>query len=72
MRWCSHCDVDRARRRDGVCDACNAYRSKYGRLPPAGVVRRRLERREERRLATMRDVAARFVYNSSQSGRSVG
>lgn len=47
--WCVHCDLDRSRRRDGVCDACNSYRAKYGSLPGWTVLQRRVERRDRRR-----------------------
>lgn len=50
QRWCVHCDLDESRRCDGICDACNTYRAKYGHLPGPAVLLRRLERREQARL----------------------
>lgn len=49
-RWCGHCDIDLSERRDGVCQACAAYRRKYGELPSIDVVARRVERRDTARL----------------------
>lgn len=31
---CKHCDNRMARREDGICDPCHAYRDHYGLLPP--------------------------------------
>lgn len=50
-RWCQHCDIDRARTSDGVCQACAVYRRKYGQLPSQTVLHRRMLRREDARLA---------------------
>lgn len=47
--WCSHCDVEPRSRRDGLGQACAAYRRKYGRLPGPDVLRRRVERADEAR-----------------------
>ena len=52
-RWCAHCDARPSRRADGVCDACNAYRHKYGQLPPDDVLVRRQRRQDERRFEAM-------------------
>lgn len=49
-RWCTHCDLETTRRRNGLCGACNAYQHKYGQLPSEHVVARRLHRRELKRL----------------------
>lgn len=49
-QWCTHCDLEQTRRRNGLCGACNAYQHKYGQLPSEHVVARRLHRREQRRL----------------------
>lgn len=46
-RWCSHCDLAPSRRTNGLCDACNSYLGKLGRLPSQQVIRRRVERAVE-------------------------
>ena len=38
---CKHCRERFSRRKDRICDPCNTYRSKYGRLPAHDVVARR-------------------------------
>ena len=43
-RWCWWCGLDVSRRKDGACQACNAYRAKYGKLPGPLVLERRAER----------------------------
>lgn len=49
-RWCAHCDLRPSRRRNRLCDACNTYLAKLGRLPSRRVIRRRVERAIEREL----------------------
>ena len=45
--WCDHCDLEPRTRRDGLGQACAAYRRKYGLLPPARVLRARVSRAVE-------------------------
>lgn len=40
-RLCRHCGERMSRRKNRLCDACNAYGSRFGKLPPGEVLERR-------------------------------
>lgn len=44
-RVCRHCLDQPTRRSNRLCDPCNAYRARYGRLPGPDVLERRAQRR---------------------------
>lgn len=45
---CKHCDQRVAKRRDGICERCNAYRVKYNRLPSEETLLRSARRESQR------------------------
>jgi hypothetical protein len=40
-RTCTHCGWRPLRRRNGLCDACNAYQHRFGQLPDKAVLVKR-------------------------------
>jgi hypothetical protein len=49
---CSHCRQSPSRRSNGLCDACNSYERKQGRLPGATVLEMRRNRKLTKRTST--------------------